>query len=107
MSDPIENAQAEQVETEESEFGTVKIGDAEFAIERKPNSLLLSELARTGDVDEDNVAAIGVFAEFFEVTLGSNYSRFKRAVYRSDNPDEVMQEKLAEILAQTMGRPTE
>lgn len=85
-------------------LGTVDVEGAEFEIQRKPNALLISELARTGSGDPE---AMAVFSDFFEVTLGENYPRFRKAVYRAEDPDTAMQEALQAVLEKTLGRPTE
>lgn len=85
-------------------FGTITLDDVEYTIERKPNTLLISELARTGSGDPE---AMAVLAEFFEMTLGSNYPAFKKAFYRSENQDDtVLFGLLQEVMEKTLGRPT-
>ncbi len=102
-ADPMKNAQDEAKGT--PDYGTVTFDGVDYAIVRKPNTLLISELARTGSGDPE---ALAVFADFFQVTLGDDgYRTFKKAVYRSDNADEVMQDLLQEILEKTLGRPTD
>ncbi|MBP2323352.1 hypothetical protein JOF56_003737 [Kibdelosporangium banguiense] len=93
-------------EKKETGFGTVTFEGLEYTIERKPNTLLISELARTGSGDPE---AMAVLAEFFEVTLGDGYTRFKKAVYRSPaaDDDSVLFGVLQEIMEKTLGRPTE
>jgi hypothetical protein len=88
-------------------FGSVTFEGEEFPIARKPNTLLISELARTGSGDP---AAMAVLAEFFELTLGEEYGRFKRTVYRSDAAAEdetILFAVLQDILEKTLARPTE
>lgn len=87
-------------------FGSIEFDGKEYGIVRKPNTLLLAELARTSSGDPE---AMGVFAEFFEVTLGDNYRGFKRDVFRSDAADDesVLMGLLQDILEKTLGRPTE
>ncbi len=110
MSDTAAKAIAEK-KNEESEtpkpLGTIEFEGQTFDVLKKPNPLLLSELARTGSEDPE---AFGVIAEFFEHTLGkATYSRFKKAYYASDAADDaaVLMGKLQEVLEATMGRPTE
>lgn len=112
MTDPIKHAQDEKLaetasdEVEAPRFGTITFDGVEYGIERKPNTLLISELARTGSGDAD---ALGMFAEFFDVTLGANYKAFRRHMLRSEAGEDetVLQDLLGEILEKTMGRPTE
>ncbi len=88
-------------------LGSIEFDGKTFPIARKPNALLLSELARTGSGDPE---AFGVIAEFLSVTLGPDtYRDFKKAYYASDVADDegVLMAKLQEILEATMGRPTE
>ncbi len=103
MTDPIQSAQAE---AEGTPFGSIEFDGVEYVIERKPNTLLLSELARTGSGDPE---ALGIFAEFFEVTLGdTQYRKFRKAMFRTaSEDDEALQKLLQEILEKTLGRPTE
>lgn len=93
-------------EKKDAGFGTTTFEGEEFTIARKPNTLLISELARTGSGDP---AAMAVLAEFFELTLGEDYGRFKRTVYRSETAAEdetVLFAVLQDILEKTLGRPT-
>ncbi|WP_394620951.1 hypothetical protein JNUCC0626_18210 [Lentzea sp. JNUCC 0626] len=92
-------------EKKDKGFGSVAFDGVEYSIERKPSTLLVSELARTGSGDPE---AMGVFADFFECTLGSNYPAFKKAVYRSDSDDVEadLQKALQDVLEKTLGRPT-
>lgn len=62
-------------EAKDKGFGTVTFEGVAYKIERKPNTLLISELARTGSGDPE---AMAVLAEFFEVTLGSEYPASRR-----------------------------
>ncbi len=101
-ADPMKNAQAEAKGT--PDYGTVTFDGVDYTIVRKPNTLLISELARTGSGDPE---ALAVFADFFQVTLGDGYQAFKKAIYRSDDADEAMQGLLQEILEKTLGRPTD
>lgn len=85
---------------------TVVVGDEEFKVTRKPPTLLVAELART---DSGNPEAIGVLAEFFEVTMGKEeYNRFKRAFYAADFDEEAeeLMSRLSKVLEDTLGRPT-
>lgn len=78
-----------------------------WTVVRKPDLLLLSELART---DSGDPAALGVLAEFFEVTLGREvYGEFKRAFRASDEAgdDEALPRCLAHVIEVSVGRPTE
>lgn len=97
----IETATADAKETG---YGSVTFDGVDYGIVRRPPMLLISELGRTSTGDPE---AMGVIAEFFDVTLGDNYRAFKRAVYRSENPDEAMNTAMQNILEQTLGRPTE
>ncbi len=101
MTDTTYTADA-QTEVEDAPYGVIELDGVKYGIVRKPNTLLLSELARTGSGDPE---ALGVFAEFFEVTLGDNYRAFKKAMYRQE--DEVLQAKLQEVVEKTLGRPTD
>jgi hypothetical protein len=96
---------AEQAEKKDTGYGSVTFQGTEFAIARKPNPLLISELAQMGSGDPE---ALGVIAEFFQNTL-ADYAAFKRAVYTSET--EVGQEELSAVLSQvmekTLGRPTQ
>jgi len=102
MTDPQKSAVDEQ---KDAGYGAVEFDGVEYPILRKPNSLLLSELARTSSGDPE---AMGVFAEFFEATLGDvTYRAFKKAAYRSGAEDEDLMAVLQTILEKTLGRPTE
>lgn len=101
MTADIEAAKEEAPVYEPVEFRGVK-----YAVKRRPNTLLLSELARTQTGDPE---ALGVFAMFFESTLGEAYPAFRKAVFTAE--DEVEQAELFEVLQQimehTLARPTE
>ena len=78
-----------------------------YDVVRKPSSLLLAELARVGSGDPE---AIGVLAEFFEVTMGrEGYQAFRRDFYAAEVEDdsEVLMALLSEVLEKALGRPTE
>lgn len=77
-----------------------------YGIQRKPSTLLLSELARTQSGDPE---ALGVFAEFFESTLGGSYRAFKKAVFLSDVDVEMdeLYDVLGQIVEHTLNRPTQ
>lgn len=87
-------------------YEPVEFRGVKYAVQRKPNTLLLSELARTTSGDPE---ALAVFAMFFESTLGSSYPAFRKAVFTAD--DEVDQDELFEVLQKimehTLNRPTE
>ena len=108
MSDALKAEQAE-TKAEKAEkvpgFGAITFQGTDYVIARKPNPLLISELARTGSGDPE---ALGVIAEFFQNVL-ADYPAFKKAVYTSET--EVGQEELSDVLSQvmekTLGRPTE
>lgn len=88
-------------------LATVAFDDKTYKVWRKPPTLMLAELARTGTEDPE---AVGVLAEFFEITMGKDeYRRFRTAVYTSDLPDvdEAMTDVMSEIVEKTLGRPTE
>jgi hypothetical protein len=118
MSDPIKAAQADakaaEVETsteetpekKEPRYGYITFDGVQYGIERRPPSLLISELAR---VDAAEAESIGVFAEFFETVLGDNYKAFRKQMMRSEagQDEEVLQALLADVLEKTLGRPTE
>lgn len=98
----------ERAEERETHVATIDFAGDTFKIHRKPPTLLLAELARTNSGDPE---AMGVLAEFFEVTLGKDeYNRFKRAVYSYDGPeaeDEILSGLMAGVIERTLGRPTE
>lgn len=100
MSDSLKTAQAE---AKGAALGSITFKGVEYAIERKPNTLLLSELARTGTGDPETM---GVFAEFFDVTLGSNYPAFRKVIMRSDADETVLFGLLQEVLEKSLARPT-
>lgn len=75
-----------------------------WEVRRKPNTLLLSELART---DSGDVEAFGVVAEFLEYVLGDQYKAFKKLYYAADETDETMGEVIKTVLEASMGRPTQ
>lgn len=86
----------------DNSLGTVTAYGQEFHVTRKPPTLLLAELGRTGSGDPE---AMGVIAEFFSVTLGADeYRRFKKAAYGADNGDdvEVLMEALTAVLSVAM-----
>ena len=88
-------------------LATIDFAGKTFDVIRKPSTLLIAELARTGSGEPD---AIGVLAEFFEVTLGKEgYHDFKRAFNEADldNDNEVLMGLLSEVLEKTLGRPTQ
>lgn len=105
MPSPTAAQDAEIAETKGESFGSVTFRDQEFEIGEKPNPLLISELARTGSGAPE---AIGVIADFFEVTL-ADYAAFKRAVYKAKPAasQEELSDLLSGVMEQTMGRPTE
>lgn len=85
-------------------LGTIEYGGQSFDIVRKPSTLLLAELART---DSGNPEAISVLADFFDLTLGDGYGRFKRAVYTSEQDDtEPLLDLVGQVIEKTLGRPT-
>ena len=99
-ADALDVAQAEAAD---EGYGAVTVNGAEFEILRKPPMLLISEMARTGSGDPE---AVGVIAEFFQVTL-ADYSAFKRALYSTEDPDDEMSKALQTVMEKTLGRPTE
>ena len=74
-----------------------------WEVRRKPNTLLLSELART---DSGDVEAFGVIAEFLEYVLGDQYKAFKKLYYAADEDTDTMGELIRVVLEVSMGRPT-
>ena len=87
-------------------LATFDFADKTFDVIRKPSTLLIAELARTGSGDPE---AIGVLAEFFEVTLGKDgYRIFKKAFNEADldEDQDVLMGILSDVLEQTLGRPT-
>lgn len=93
-------------EKKEAGYGSITFDGAEYAIERKPNALLLSEMSRISSGDPE---AFGVLAEFCQITLGDSYPAFKKAFYRSDaaNTDEALMEIVQDVMEKTLGRPTQ
>lgn len=90
--------------------GTARTFDAfdeTWTVVRKPSLLLLAELARTESGDP---AALGVVADFFEVTLGkAAYQRFRKAFFTSDEAEDenLLGELLGKVIEVSVGRPTE
>ena len=85
-------------------LGTVEVGEEKFNIIRKPSTLMLAELARTGSGDPES---IGVLADFFETTLGKDdYPRFRRAVFAAEDADDLLPTLVGEVMEQAFGRPT-
>ena len=100
-------ADIQAAKTSTPAYPPVTFRGVEYAITRKPSTLLLSELARTTSGDPE---ALAVFAEFFESTLGKEtYRAFKRHVFNAE--EEVGQDELFEVLQAIMenslARPTE
>lgn len=88
-------------------LATIEFDGNTYNVHRKPPTLLLAELARTGSGDPE---AVGVLAEFFEVTMGKDeYRRFRRDFYASEASDDeqVLLDLMAEVVEKTLGRPTE
>jgi hypothetical protein len=86
-------------------FEPITFDGVEYPVARKPNSILLSELARTGTGDPESM---GVLAEFFEATLGDKtYRDFKRHTYRYDGDESDVLAVVGQIMENTLGRPTE
>jgi hypothetical protein len=107
MTDPKKTAQADVATTDEgtSNYGSIEFDGVEYAIVHKPNTLMISEMSRIGSDDPE---AIGIIAEFFEVTLGDNYKAFRKAAYRSPNgTDERLAQLLQEVVEKSLGRPTQ
>lgn len=107
MSDALKADLGEAKADQAPAYAPLVFRGVEYAIERKPNTLLLAELARTQSGDPE---ALGVLADFFESCLGKEtYREFKRAVFYAE--DEVKQDELFEglneIIEATLGRPTE
>lgn len=99
----IEEKAAE--EGTEPVYGSVTFDGVDYPISRKPNTLLLSELARTGSGDPET---LGVLAEFFEATLGpETYRAFKRHTYRYDGDEADILAVVGQVMEKTLGRPTE
>jgi hypothetical protein len=76
-----------------------------WTIVKKPSMLMLAEFART-ETSED-AATLGVLADFFEVSLGEQYPRFRKIVFNGEFADEDLLGLIAVIVEKTMGRPTE
>lgn len=108
MTDPMDAEIAEakaEAKGATPDYGTIEFDGVEYAIEHKPNTLLLSELARTNSGEPE---ALAVYADFFETTLGpTQYRKFKRAVFRKDDVEEELGRLLREVLEKSLGRPTE
>jgi hypothetical protein len=86
-------------------YGSITFDGVEYPISRKPNTILISELARTGSGDPES---LGVLAEFFEATLGADtYRSFKRHTYRFDGDDSEILGVIGQVMEKTLGRPTE
>lgn len=102
MSTAHESAKADHID----KVKTFKFDGVVYPIIRKPNTLLLSELARVSSGDPE---AMGVIAEFFEVVLGTaGYAKFKKAFYTSElaEDDDTLPKLLGEIMEEAFGRPT-
>lgn len=107
MSDTVKTATAEAKAAEEGtepEYGYVDFDGEKYPIARKPNAILISELARTGSGDPESM---GVLAEFFEATLGDAYRDFKKHTYRFDGDDSEILAVLGQVMEKTLGRPTD
>lgn len=102
MTDPLATDIAEKKEVPL----TFEFAGEVWTVQRKPNMLLLSELARTDSGDPE---ALGVIAEFFEHTLGTEYKRFKKAFYASPEADdnEYVGALIGKIVEVSVGRPSE
>lgn len=86
-------------------YGSITFDGEDYPIARKPNTLLISELARTGTGDPET---LGVLAEFLEATLGAEtYRKFKRHTYRYKGDDADIIAVIGQVMENTLGRPTE
>lgn len=89
-----------------------------FTVHRKPPTLLLSELARTGSGDPN---AVGVIAEFFEFVLtqrtapedggepvfdAAEYRRFKRTAYNAAEDEGALAAAVQAALEASFATPT-
>lgn len=93
--------------TAKGEKPTFEFAGETFTIDRKPNPLLMSELARTNSEDPES---LGVLAEFFEHVLGpAEFRRFKKVFYAAPESDdeETIGDLLAAVIEAAFGRPTE
>ena len=87
------------------DYGHFTFDGVDYPILRKPNAILISELARTSTGDPE---AMGVLSEFLEATLGDKtYRAFKRHTYRYEGPEDDVLGVLGQIMENTLGRPTE
>lgn len=88
---------------------TITYGDETYTVARRPNALLISEVAY---IDTGDTGAIGALSEFFRETLGEDYGRFRRNFFSAEldsTEDEVeaLAGLLQEIVRKTTDRPTQ
>ena len=62
----------------EPDYGSITFDGVDYPIARKPNTILISELARTG---HRRPGGLGVLAEFLETTLGADTYRRVQAAH--------------------------
>lgn len=98
----FESAAAE----EKGQKPTLDFDGESYTIERKPNTLLIAELARTST---EGPEAVGVIADFFQAVLGSEYPRFRKHFFTSEAAEDeaVIGSLIGQVLEKMLGRPTE
>lgn len=84
---------------------TFDFADETWTVERKPNQLLLAELARAEGTQR--AEDLGVIADFLETALGrEQYARFRRIFFTEIEDDDELGRIIKEIVELTYGRPT-
>ncbi len=83
-------------------LGKVEFADKSFDVVRKPSTLMIAELARTGSGDPE---AIGVVAELLSHCFGEGYRDFKKVAYEVEDDGESLFELIGQVIEVALGRP--
>lgn len=101
MTDPLKT----DIDDAKGKKPTFEFHGETYTVEKRPNPLLLAEMART---DSDDPEALGVIADFFELTLGKEqYRTFRRNFYALEDEEGLaLSEVITLVMEAAFGRPT-